>query len=135
MRPPPLASASGPPSANGPMPVRGSTRGYVRAIAIDPCSKRPEDGPLCPLGREGPLLASTVRPSRAVVTFGKSLAGFGANGALKEGGEATMSEPRAEAKAIFLAALECEGAEALARFLDQACGADATLRRRVEELL
>src|SRR5262249_15064081 len=46
-----------------------------------------------------------------------------------------MSEPKADAKAIFLAALECEGAEALSRFLDQACGADAALRQRVEELL
>src|SRR5262245_53442839 len=46
-----------------------------------------------------------------------------------------MSEPRAEAKAIFLAALECEGADALTRFLDEACGADAALRQRVEELL
>src|SRR5262245_15506118 len=46
-----------------------------------------------------------------------------------------MSEPKANAKAIFLAALECEGADALSRFLDQACGADAALRQRVEELL
>ncbi|MCI0742530.1 MAG: serine/threonine protein kinase, partial [Gemmataceae bacterium] len=46
-----------------------------------------------------------------------------------------MSEPKADAKVIFLAALECEGAEAQSRFLDQACGADAALRRRVEELL
>src|SRR5262245_19366367 len=46
-----------------------------------------------------------------------------------------MSEPKADAKAIFLAALECEGPETLTRFLDQACGSDAALRRRVEELL
>src|SRR5262245_18937758 len=46
-----------------------------------------------------------------------------------------MTEPKADAKAIFLAALECEGAEALTSFLDQACGSDAALRRRVEELL
>src|SRR5262245_63722370 len=46
-----------------------------------------------------------------------------------------MSEPKANAKAIFLAALECEGADALSRFLDQACGADAGLRQRVEKLL
>src|SRR5437660_392276 len=46
-----------------------------------------------------------------------------------------MSEPKADAKAIFLAALEYEGAEALTRFLDEACGADAALRQRVEELL
>src|SRR5262245_33791844 len=46
-----------------------------------------------------------------------------------------MSEPKTDAKAIFLEALECEDAKALSRFLDQACGADAALRRRVEELL
>jgi serine/threonine protein kinase len=46
-----------------------------------------------------------------------------------------MSEPKADAKAIFLAALECEGAKALSDYLDQACGADAALRQRVEELL
>src|SRR5262245_24798482 len=46
-----------------------------------------------------------------------------------------MSDPKADAKAIFLAALECDGAEALTGFLGQACGADAALRRRVEELL
>src|SRR5262245_54970652 len=46
-----------------------------------------------------------------------------------------MSDPKADAKTIFLAALECDGAEALTRFLGQACGADAALRRRVEELL
>src|SRR5688572_5807312 len=46
-----------------------------------------------------------------------------------------MSDPRADAKAIFLAALDREDAAARARFLDEACGADAPLRRRVEELL
>src|SRR5262245_44906182 len=46
-----------------------------------------------------------------------------------------MSEPKGDAKAIFLAALDCESPEALTRFLDQACGADAALRQRVEELL
>src|SRR5262245_10340209 len=46
-----------------------------------------------------------------------------------------MSEPKADAKAIFLAALECEGAEAVSRFLDQACGANGASRQRVEELL
>src|SRR5262245_3158615 len=46
-----------------------------------------------------------------------------------------MREPKSDAKAIFLAALECEDAEAPSRFLDQACGADSALRRRVEELL
>src|SRR5215471_6452319 len=46
-----------------------------------------------------------------------------------------MSEPKADAKTIFLAALECEGPEALTSFLNQACGSDAALRRRVDELL
>ena len=46
-----------------------------------------------------------------------------------------MNEPEANAKAIFLAALECESADARSRFIDQACGADAALRRRVEDLL
>ena len=31
-----------------------------------------------------------------------------------------MTAPKADAKAIFLAALECEGAEALNHFLDEA---------------
>ncbi|HKB41249.1 MAG TPA: tetratricopeptide repeat protein, partial [Gemmataceae bacterium] len=47
----------------------------------------------------------------------------------------TMSQPKVDAKAIFLAALECEGPETLTRFLDEACGDDAALRGRVEELL
>ena len=46
-----------------------------------------------------------------------------------------MSDPKADAKAIFLEALECKGADELRSFLDQACGADAGLRARVEELL
>ncbi len=46
-----------------------------------------------------------------------------------------MSDAKADAKAIFLEALECKGALELMRFLDQACGADAVLRGRVEELL
>ena len=36
-----------------------------------------------------------------------------------------MSQLKSDPKAIFLAALECEGAEAQSRFLDEACGADA----------
>src|SRR5262245_43806907 len=46
-----------------------------------------------------------------------------------------MNESKADAKAIFLAALDHNGAETLSHFLDQACGADSFLRRRVEELL
>src|SRR6266704_3353538 len=46
-----------------------------------------------------------------------------------------MSEVKADAKAIFLEALDCKGADELMRFLGQACGSDAALRMRVEELL
>jgi WD40 repeat protein/serine/threonine protein kinase len=46
-----------------------------------------------------------------------------------------MNDVKADAKAIFLEALDCEGADELMRFLEQACGADAALRARVEELL
>src|SRR2546425_1021729 len=46
-----------------------------------------------------------------------------------------MNDGAAEAKAIFLEALDCQGADELLRFLEQACGADAALRTRVEELL
>ncbi len=46
-----------------------------------------------------------------------------------------MSDAKPDAKAIFLEALECKGAFELMRFLDQACGASAVLRGRVEELL
>ncbi len=46
-----------------------------------------------------------------------------------------MSDVKADAKAIFLEALDCKGADELMRFLDQACGADTALRTRVEELL
>src|SRR5262249_55562125 len=38
-------------------------------------------------------------------------------------------------KAIFLEALDCKSADELTRFLNQACGSDAALRTRVEELL
>ena len=46
-----------------------------------------------------------------------------------------MSDAKTDAKAIFLEALECKGADELRSFLDQACGANAVLRGRVEELL
>jgi serine/threonine protein kinase/WD40 repeat protein len=46
-----------------------------------------------------------------------------------------MSDVKADAKAIFLEALDCKGADELRRFLEQACGADPALRTRVEELL
>src|SRR5262249_19698413 len=46
-----------------------------------------------------------------------------------------MSDPKADAKAIFVEALDCQGADELKRFLDQACGSDAALRTRVDELL
>src|SRR5436309_1136181 len=46
-----------------------------------------------------------------------------------------MSNVNADAKAIFLEALDCQGADELMRFLEQACGSDAALRTRVEELL
>src|SRR5436309_1928370 len=46
-----------------------------------------------------------------------------------------MNDLKADAKAIFLEALDCQGADELMRFLEQACGPDAALRTRVEELL
>jgi eukaryotic-like serine/threonine-protein kinase len=46
-----------------------------------------------------------------------------------------MSDAKADAKAIFLEALDCKGADELMRYLEQACGSDAGLRARVEELL
>src|SRR5947207_3290114 len=46
-----------------------------------------------------------------------------------------MSNIKADAKAIFLEALDCQEADELTRFLEQACGADTALRMRVEELL
>ena len=46
-----------------------------------------------------------------------------------------MNDLKADAKAIFLEALDCQGADELMRFLGQACGSDAALRMRVEELL
>src|SRR5580704_16163762 len=46
-----------------------------------------------------------------------------------------MTDTKADAKLIFLEALECEGGDELRRFLEQVCGADRSLRGRVEELL
>ncbi|HJT76436.1 MAG TPA: protein kinase [Gemmataceae bacterium] len=46
-----------------------------------------------------------------------------------------MNEVKADAKAIFLEALERQGREELPRFLDGKCGGDRALRARVEELL
>src|SRR5271165_5533491 len=46
-----------------------------------------------------------------------------------------MSDVKADAKAIFLEALDCKGADELMRYLEQACGSDVALRTRVDELL
>ena len=46
-----------------------------------------------------------------------------------------MTDAKADAKAIFLEALECEGGDELSRFLEEVCGTDRSLRGRVEELL
>src|SRR5438874_3550124 len=46
-----------------------------------------------------------------------------------------MNDVKADAKAIFLEALDCEGAGELMRFLEQACASDAALRTRVDELM
>jgi serine/threonine protein kinase len=46
-----------------------------------------------------------------------------------------MNDFNAEAKAIFLEALDHNGADELLPFLDQACGSNGSLRARVEELL
>src|SRR6516162_188950 len=46
-----------------------------------------------------------------------------------------MNDVRADAKEIFLEALECQCADELMRFLERACGSDTALRSRVEELL
>jgi hypothetical protein len=45
-----------------------------------------------------------------------------------------MTDVKADAKAIFLEALG-KGADELRRFLEQACGSNAAMRTRVEELL
>jgi hypothetical protein len=46
-----------------------------------------------------------------------------------------MNDAKPEAKEIFLEALDCKGTDELMRFLEKACGTDAALRTRVEELL
>jgi serine/threonine protein kinase len=46
-----------------------------------------------------------------------------------------MSDVKADARAIFLQALECGTPDELRRFLDDACSGDAALRARTEELL
>jgi eukaryotic-like serine/threonine-protein kinase len=46
-----------------------------------------------------------------------------------------MSDAKTDANAIFLEALDCEGADELRRILEQSCGTDPALRARVEELL
>ena len=46
-----------------------------------------------------------------------------------------MNQPTLDAKDLFLAALDHESPEARQQFLDEACGGNAALRRRVEELL
>src|SRR5947207_2729118 len=45
-----------------------------------------------------------------------------------------MNDIKAGAKAIFLEALDCKGADEMIRFLEQACGSDAAVRLLVEEL-
>ena len=46
-----------------------------------------------------------------------------------------MSDVKADAKAIFLQALEHQTPDELHRFLDEACCSETALRARVEELL
>ena len=46
-----------------------------------------------------------------------------------------MHNVNADAKSIFLGALDCDEADELKRFLGQACGSNTLLRMRVEELL
>jgi serine/threonine protein kinase/tetratricopeptide (TPR) repeat protein len=46
-----------------------------------------------------------------------------------------MSDVKADAKSIFLQALQCQAPDELHRFLDAACGGDTALRARAEELL
>src|SRR5262249_23796173 len=61
---------------------------------------------------------------------------FAADGALRrEPSGGLMGDVKADAKAIFLQALECQAPDELHRFLDAACGGDAALRARAEELL
>ena len=46
-----------------------------------------------------------------------------------------MAEPPKDVAAIFLAALDCKTPEERTAYLDEKCGPDADLRRRVEALL
>ena len=46
-----------------------------------------------------------------------------------------MNDVKTDAKAIFLDALDCNGPDELMRYLEQACGSDADLRMRVDELM
>ena len=46
-----------------------------------------------------------------------------------------MAEPPNDVRAVFLAALDCETPADRAACLDEKCGPDADLRRRVEALL
>ncbi len=46
-----------------------------------------------------------------------------------------MNDLKTDAKAIFLDALDCNGPDELMRHLEQACGSDADLRMRVDELM
>ena len=46
-----------------------------------------------------------------------------------------MRDGKADAKAIFLEALDRKEGDELMRFLEKACGPDTALRMRVEELL
>jgi serine/threonine protein kinase/tetratricopeptide (TPR) repeat protein len=46
-----------------------------------------------------------------------------------------MSDVKADAKAIFLQALDCRAPDELHRLLDEACNGDTALRARAEELL
>src|SRR6267142_317618 len=50
-------------------------------------------------------------------------------------GGRSMTDVKGDAKAIFFEALDCKGADELSRLLEQACGSDAALRTRVEELM
>jgi serine/threonine protein kinase/Flp pilus assembly protein TadD len=74
--------------------------------------------------------------TKAAIDTSTFLAGFAKNGALSRelAGRRSMSG-HADARAVFLAALDCHGTDEQNRFLEQACGADAALRTRVEELL
>ena len=45
-----------------------------------------------------------------------------------------MAEPPNDVRAVFLAALDCETPADRAACLDEKCGPDADLRRRVEAL-